>query len=252
VERINKGSSPNNSCDVLCNQFSYIKISDSNNHGSVKQKECNSMAEYKGIKSVSWGSPDSDATSHTTTDSVSIRNGGDFSDVSPSPSGTCTMQSRRDHCAQHLLFQSENSKRVDVRDTTEYHKEFSGSSPPQPWHNNVCSSLTGLVDDRATSNSDLTPKTISQQGGTANNIVSDLSGGSGVNFHNLLYARGFQQDSPSSQLYNYPMFAKNGAAVPGPLHQTDDHMAMRAHGTGTYFPDSVCSLHSHRAFFKFF
>lgn len=31
VEGVSKGSSPNNSCDVLCNQFGYIKISDSNN-----------------------------------------------------------------------------------------------------------------------------------------------------------------------------------------------------------------------------
>jgi hypothetical protein len=33
-----------------------------------------------------------------------------------------------------------------------------------------------------------------------------------------------------------------------PLYQADDHMAMRARGTGTYFPDPVCSLLEHSSY----
>ncbi|CAD6258688.1 unnamed protein product [Miscanthus lutarioriparius] len=208
AERVNKVT-PNNSCDVLSNQLSNINISDSNNHGPVKQKECNSMADHKEIKSVSWGLLDSDATSHTATDS-----GGDFSEASPTPSETCTLQ-------------SETGQEVLTSDT--------------------------------------------QPGGTTNDTVPNLTGDFDTNLHNLLYARGFHQDSPTTQLY-YPMpmppplqyqnmhpsnghgrknlygYASRNGVVPGPvyppgyfvyrpLYQADDHMAMRARGTGTYFPD---------------
>ncbi|CAL5079919.1 unnamed protein product [Urochloa decumbens] len=50
AERGSKCSSSNNSYDVLSDQFSNFNISDSNNHGSVKQNECDSLAEHKEIK----------------------------------------------------------------------------------------------------------------------------------------------------------------------------------------------------------
>ncbi|XP_066339064.1 uncharacterized protein [Miscanthus floridulus] len=258
VERVNKVT-PNNSCNVLSNQLSNINISDSNNHGPVKQKECNSMADHKEIKSVSWGLLDSDATSHTATDS-----GGDFSEASPTPSETCTLQ-------------SETGKKVDVRNDTipSYHgvsaKQFTGRSHHyiDDAKHNAYSYSTGLIDGLGTSNSVLTSDT--QPGGTTNDTVPNLTGDFDTNFHNLLYAQGFHQDSPTTQLY-YPMpmppplqyqnmhpsnghgrknlygYASRNGVVPGPvyppgyfvyrpLYQADDHMAMRARGTGTYFPD---------------
>ena len=274
VERVNKVT-PNNSCDVLSNQLSNINISDSNNHGPVKQKECNSMADHKEIKSVSWGLLDSDATSHTATDSVSLRGGGDFSEASPTPSETCTLQ-------------SETGKKVYVRNDTipSYHGVSAKQFPGRSHHyiddakHNAYSYSTGLIDGLGTSNSVLTSDT--QPGGTTNDTEPNLTGDFDTNLHNLLYARGFHQDSPTTQLY-YPMpmppplqyqnmhpsnghgrknpygYARRNGVVPGPvyppgyfvyrpLYQADDHMAMRARGTGTYFPDPVRSLHEHSSY----
>jgi hypothetical protein len=268
VERVNNVA-PNNSCDVLSNQLSNINISDSNNHGSIKQKECNSMADHKEIKSVSLGLLDSDATNHATTDSVSIRGGGNFSEASPVPSETSTLQ-------------SETGKKVDVRnDTTPSYygvsaKQFTGRSHHyiEDTKHNAYPYSTGLVDGLGTSNSVLTSDT--QPGGNNNDTVPNLTGDFDTNLHNLLYARGFHQDNPMTQLY-YPMpmppplqyqnmhpsnghgrknpygYAGRNGVVPGhvyppsyfvyrPLYQADDHMTLRTRGTGTYFPDPVRSL----------
>ncbi|CAM0152456.1 unnamed protein product [Urochloa decumbens] len=274
----------------LPSQFSHIDISDSNNHGSIKQKQCNSVAEHKEIESVSGGLIDSDSRGHATTDSGTMRNGGDFYEGSPTASETCTLPSGR-RCAPHQFYQSENGKKVDVRDDTDlphrgmpakqftnrshhsfegakYHNEFSGSFPPPFEH--TAYSPAGLVNGLATSNSMFTPEN-SQPGGATNDIVSDLTGDFHTNFHNLLYAQGFQQDIRASHFY-YPMVAppppqfrnmrpSNGhgrkntygyagmnGAIPNPpyppgyvvwrpFYQTDDHMPTRGRGTGTYFPD---------------
>ncbi|AQK57012.1 PAP/OAS1 substrate-binding domain superfamily [Zea mays] len=263
VERVNNVA-PNNSCDVLSNQLSNINISDSNNHGSIKQKECNSMADHKETKSVSLGLLDSDATNHATTDSLSIRGGGNFSEASPVPSETSTLQ-------------SETGKKVDVRnDTTPSYygvsaKQFTGRSHHyiEDTKHNAYPYSTGLVDGLGTSNSVLTSDT--QPGGNNNDTVPNLTGDFDTNLHNLLYARGFHQDNPMTQLY-YPMpmppplqyqnmhpsnghgrknpygYAGRNGVVPGhvyppsyfvyrPLYQADDHMTLRTRGTGTYFPD---------------
>ncbi|XP_062182543.1 uncharacterized protein LOC133886747 isoform X2 [Phragmites australis] len=293
VERVNNGSSPlySNSCGNLSNQFSDINFSGSNDHGSKKQKECNYMAEHKEIKSVSGGLLDIDATSHATTDSVSMRNGGDFCEASPTASETCTLPSGRRYGAPHLFYQSENGKKVDVTDDTnlshrgmstkrftgryhhsfedaKYRNEFSESS--QLFEHNAYSSSAGLVDGLATSNSIFTSEN-SQPSGTTNDIVSDLTGDFDTNLNNLLYAQGCQQDNPTNQFYyqmlppppaqyrntrpsnghgrNNPYgYSGTNGAVPGPpyspgyfmlrpFYQTDEHMVMRARGTGTYFPD---------------
>lgn len=257
------------SCDILSNQFSNINISDSNNHGSIKQKECNSMAEHKEIKYISWGLLDSYATSHAATDSVSMR-GGDLFEASPTPSETCNLH-------------SENGT-VDVRNDTipPYHgmsaKQYTGRSDHyfEDAKHNAYSYSAGLADGLGTSNSVLTSD-ISEPGGTANDMkMPDLAGDFDTNFHNLLYAQGCQQDNTTPHLY-YPMpsapslqyqnmhpsnghgrknlygYAGRSGVVPGPIYppgyfmlrpvyQTDDHMPVRARGTGTYFPDPVRSL----------
>ncbi|XP_062202180.1 uncharacterized protein LOC133904707 [Phragmites australis] len=293
VERVNKGSSPlySNSCGDLSNQFSNINISGSNDHGSKKQKECNYMAEHKEISCVSGRLLDSDATSHITTDSVSMRNGGDSFEASLTASETCTLPSRRPYCAPHHFYQSENGKKANVRDDTnpshngmstkrftsrsqhsfedaKYRNEFSESSSPLFGHNAYSSA--GLVDGLTTSNSIFTSEN-SQPSSTTNDIVSDLTGDFDTNVNNLRYAQGCQQDNLTNQFY-YQMPAppptqyqntrpSNGhgrknpygyggtnGAVPGlpyspsyfvlrPFYHTDEHMVMRARGTGTYFPD---------------
>ncbi|KAJ1264690.1 hypothetical protein BS78_08G019800 [Paspalum vaginatum] len=290
VERVNKGSSPsyNNSCSDLSSHFSNINIADSNNLGSIKQKQCNSMVGNKEIKSVSGGLLGNDATSHATTDSVSARSGGDFYEALPTASETLPSERRS---APHHFYHLENGKKADVRDDTDpshhgipekrvtgrshhsfedakYHNEFSGSFPPPLEHNAYSSS--GLVNGLATSNSMLAHEN-SQPSGTTNDIVSDLTGDFDANIRNLMYAYGFQQDNPVNQFY-YPVpapsplqyrntrpsnghgrknpygYAGMNGAVPcppyppgyfvwRPYYQTDDHMAMRARGTGTYFPD---------------
>jgi hypothetical protein len=298
VEKVNKRSSPlySNSYGDLSSQFSNIDISDSNNHGLVEQKQCNSMAGHKEIKSVSSGLLDSDATDHTTTDSGSVRNGGDLYEASPTARETCTLASGR-CCAPHQFYQSEGGKKDDVRDDTDlphngmptkhftdrshhsfedtkYHNEFLGRfSPSLSLEHNAYSSA-GLVGGLATLNSMFTPENSQLRCTTTE--VSDLTGDFNTNFHNLMYAQAFQQDIPVNQFY-YPMIApsppqyqnmrpSNGCgrkkpygyagmngAIPSPpyphsylvwrpFYQTDDHMAMRGRGTGTYFPDPVCSL----------
>ncbi|RLM58489.1 uncharacterized protein C2845_PM18G13840 [Panicum miliaceum] len=294
VEKVNKRNSPlySNSYGDLSSQFSNIDISDSNNHGLVEQKQCNSMAGHKEIKSVSSGLLDSDATDHTTTDSGSVRNGGNLYEASPTARETCTLASVR-CCAPHQFYQSEGGKKDDVRDDTDlphngmptkhftdrshhsfedakYHNEFLGRfSPSLSLEHNAYSSA-GLVSGLATLNSMFTPEN-SQLGCTTTDIVSDLTSDFNTNFHNLMYAQAFQQDIPVNQFY-YPMIAPpppqyqnmrpsngcgrkksygyagmNGAItsppyphsylVWRPFYQTDDHMAMRDRGTGTYFPD---------------
>lgn len=253
--RVYKCSSPNNSCDILSNLFCNINISDSNNH-MVKQKECNSLAGHKEIKYVSWGPKliDSDATSHATTDSLSMRNDGDFSKTFPTSSGTCTLQSGRDYRAHHLSYQSEKGKEIDVRDDTNpphhgilakrfrgrshhsfeeptNHREFSGSSPPLPRDNSYYSSTRLMV-----SCSVLTTE-ISQPGGITNNIVSGLTGDLNRNFHNRLYAQGLRQDNPTNP-FDYPMRA------PPPVRYRNMRPSgyVSTKGTGTYFPDPVSYL----------
>lgn len=292
VDRVNKDSSPSyiDSCGDLSTQFSSINISDCSNHGSMKQKQCNSMAGNKEIKYVSGGLLGSDATGYAITDSVSLRNGGDFYEASPTASETFTLPSGR-HSAPHHFYHLENGKKVDVRDDTDlshhgmpakqftgrsqhssedakYHNEFAGRFPPPVEHSAHCS--TGLVNGLGTSNSMLTHEN-SESGGSTNDIVSDLAGDFDANCRNLLYAQGFQQDNPVHHYY-YPVLAPpplqyrntrpsnghgrktpygyagmNGAVPcppypPGcfvwrPFYQPDDHIAMRARGTGTYFPD---------------
>ncbi|TKW07556.1 hypothetical protein SEVIR_7G314875v4 [Setaria viridis] len=290
VESI-KGSSPlySNSCGDLSSQFSHIDTSDSNNHGSIKQKQCNSVAGHKEIVSVSGGLIGTNATDYATTDSGTERNGCDFYEASQIASETCTLPSGR-RCAPHQFYQSENGKDVDVRDDTDlphhgmpanqftgksyhsfegakYHNVFSRSFPAPLEHNAY--SPAGLVNGLATSNSMFTPEN-SQPGGTINDIVPDLTGDLLTNFNNLLFAQGCQQGNPVHHYY-YPMpppplqyqnmrpsnglgrknsygYAGMNGAIPSPpyppgyvvwrpVYQTDDHIPMRGHGTGTYFPD---------------
>ncbi|RLM98151.1 uncharacterized protein C2845_PM06G15750 [Panicum miliaceum] len=214
VGKVNKRSSPlySNSYGDLSSQFSNIDISDSNNHGLVEQKQCNSMAGHKEIKSVSSGLLDSDATDHTTTDSGSVRNGGDLYEASPTARETCTLASVR-CCAPHQFYQSVGGKKDDVRDNTDlphngmptkhftdrshhsfedakYHNEFLGRfSPSLSLEHNAYSSA-GLVSGLATLNSMFTLEN-SQLGCTTTDIVSDLTGDFNTNFHNLMYAQAF-------------------------------------------------------------
>jgi hypothetical protein len=156
-----------------------------------------------------------------------------------------------------------------------YSDGFSRSSPLLFGHQAYSSA--NLVDDLEKYNSVYTYEN-SEPGGTTNDIVSDLSGDFDSNFNNLLYAQGCQQDNPTNQFYYQMMppppaqywdthpslgpgsknpyeYAGTNEAVfspphsPGyfvmrPFHQIDDHtaMIMRAHGTGTYLPNPVCSL----------
>ncbi|KAL6905751.1 hypothetical protein ACP4OV_003352 [Aristida adscensionis] len=127
-----------------------------------------------------------------------------------------------------------------------------------------------LVDALATSNSVFASEN-SQRGGAANDTVSDLTGDLNTHWNNLMYVQQYQLDNPTSQVY-YQMpstppaqyqntrssnghgrknafgYAGTNGVVPGPsfspsyvwfrpYFQTDDPTAMRARGTGTYFPD---------------
>ncbi|XP_062198371.1 uncharacterized protein LOC133901096 isoform X2 [Phragmites australis] len=262
VERVNMGCSPlsySNHCGDLSNQFNNISISCSNIHGTIKQKERNSMAAQKEIKFVSGGLPDSDSTNHTTTNSVSMRNDGDLCEASPTTIETCTLPSGRGNRAPHFFYQSENGKKVDLKDDTNPShcgvstKRFAGRSPHS--------------FEVAKHHNDFPP------GVTANDIVSDLTGDFSTNYNNLLYAQQCQHENPTNQVY-YQMlrsppaqyqntrssnghgrsnaygYAGTNGVVPGPpyspgyfvfrpFYQTDDPTAMRARGrgTGTYFPD---------------
>jgi hypothetical protein len=136
--------------------------------------------------------------------------------------------------------------------------------------------------DRRRVNNSSSPLYINRYGDLSyqfNNILKDLTGDFKTNFHNLQYAQGFQQVNPENPFYygrlappplqyqntrpsngqgrkNPHAYASMNGAVPCPPYpsgylvwrpfvQPDDPMAMRAHGTGTYFPDPVCSLHGH-------
>ncbi|ONM42261.1 PAP/OAS1 substrate-binding domain superfamily [Zea mays] len=212
-KRVNNCSAPlySNPCGDFSYRFNNINISDSINHDdSIKQKQCNSIAGEKAIKSISDGLLDSEGSSHASTDdSVSVRNSGDFYEAltTISPSG------RR--YAPHQFYQLENGK-VVVRHNTnmshhgmptkqftsrsyhsfedaKYHNEFSGSFLPPIEHNAYSSA--GFVNVLATSNSACTHEN-SQLGGANNNILKDLTGDFETYFHNLQYAQGFQQDNP--------------------------------------------------------
>ncbi|TVU31824.1 hypothetical protein EJB05_23525 [Eragrostis curvula] len=296
VERVSKGSSPfySSSHGDLSNQFSNINISHPSNHASIKQNEHNSTAEHKVIKAVSSRFLDSDATSHASIDSASLRNHSDFCESSPTASETCALSSERLYCAPNPFHQSENGKMVDFCDDpnppphgmstkqfsgrshhsfedSKYNNGFSGSSSPLFGHPTY-SSPASLVDGVGKTNSFYTSEN-SQGGGTINDVVLDLDGDFNANLNHLLFAQGYQQDNPTNQFYYQMMppppppaqyrstspaldhgrknpyrYAGMNGAVPGPpyspgcfvlrpFHQTDDQMAMRARGTGTYFPD---------------
>ncbi|KAK3135980.1 hypothetical protein QOZ80_5BG0426170 [Eleusine coracana subsp. coracana] len=263
VERVSQDSSPlcSNSNGDLSDQFNNINISDSNYHGLVKQNE-----HTRGLL-------DSDATSYVSTDSPSMKNGGGFCEASTA-TGTCALPSERHHYAPHTFYHPGNSKKFDGSNGTnlsnhempsnrvsgrshhsfedaKHSNGFSGSSPPFFGHHAYSS--VDSVDGLAKYNSVYGSKN-SQPGSTTSDIVSDLSGDFDTNFKNLLYAQGCQQDNSTNQVY-YQMMPPPaqywntrpalGLGPPysphyfvlRPFHQTDDHTAMRTHGTGTYFPD---------------
>jgi hypothetical protein len=297
VERVDQGNSPvyNNSYCDISDHFNNIEVSDSNNHGLIKQNGQNSMAENGDLNAVSRPLLDSDAMSSASFDSPSMGSGGGLCEASIA-SETCALPSERHDCAPNLCYHLENGKKVDLSDDTnlsnhgmptkrvsgrphdsfedaKYSNGFSGSSPPLFGHHAY--SAADLVDDLANYNSVYKLEN-SQPGDATNDIVPDLSGDFHTIFNNLLYAQECQRDNPIHQFYYQMMpppaaqywntrpslgpgtkspyeYAGTNEAVPGPphspgyfvlrqFHQTDDHMVMKARGTGTYFPNPVCSL----------
>ncbi|KAL6597496.1 hypothetical protein ACP70R_046936 [Stipagrostis hirtigluma subsp. patula] len=230
----------------LSSQLNNISISCSNTHGSIKQKECNSMGEQTELKYASKGLPGGDATNYTGTHSVRMGNDDDFYEASPSG---------RAYHAPHLSCQSENGKKTDVKDDTNKPQH----EVPEKW---FAGRSRHSFDDAKYHNE-------FSRGGAANDTVSDLTGDFGTNCNNLMYARHSQLDNQTNQVY-YQMLGpppaqyrntqpSNGHGrkkaygysgtngVPGPpfspyvvfrpFYQTDDPTVMRARGTGTYFPD---------------
>ena len=273
VERDNMDSSPlhSNSFSDLSDQFNNISISDLNN-GSLKEKEQNPMVEHEEMKSVS----------NPVTSSISMRDGSDLCEAAPSTSEI--LPSRNAHYAQHLLHEPGNAKGGVNYDTNPSHhgmtsKRCTGNMHGDENSHPVENCLTpGIESD----SNGVHIKEVGGDVGTTNDILSDLTGDHGTNFNNLLYAQGCHQDYPMNHDYPvnqvyYQMPApspaqyqnnhlpnghsrKNGYGYAGtsgmspgsyppgyfvlrPFYQPDD--PMRARGTGTYFPDPVCSLFAH-------
>ncbi|KAL5205508.1 hypothetical protein ABZP36_033717 [Zizania latifolia] len=119
VERANNDCLPlysSNSFGDLSDQFNNISISDSSNHGSLKQKGWNYMAEQNERKSVSGGCLARKATNPVKTNSTGMRNGSD-SCVPATTSSTraCTLPSKEGHNTPDHFNESENGKKAGIK-----------------------------------------------------------------------------------------------------------------------------------------
>uniref|UniRef100_A0A0D9XNC9 PAP-associated domain-containing protein n=1 Tax=Leersia perrieri TaxID=77586 RepID=A0A0D9XNC9_9ORYZ len=249
TERADNDCSPlynNNSFGDLSDQFNNISISDSSNHGSLKQKGWNYMAEYKESK--------------TTNPETSISTGGSDScePVPPLITGACSLPSEEGHGAPDLFNESENGMKAGIKhDTNSSHNGTSTTGYTGRSHQ----SFEEVDDDDEGSN------------------WSDLTGDYETNRNNLLYAQGFHQDYPMNPYYPFgPVYYQMPSPPParyqnrrssnghsrnnaygyagtngiGPAPCPPGYIMMRpsysqiddpnrVRGTGTYFPNpSLC------------
>jgi hypothetical protein len=119
VERVSRSGSSSlysDSCGDMSDQFNNINISDSSNHGLIKQNGHNSIAMNVDRKGVSRQLLDSDAMSY-------VRSGSTAGE-------TCALPSERHHCAPHLFYHSKNGcKKVGVSVDT----NLSNHGMPTKW-----------------------------------------------------------------------------------------------------------------------
>jgi len=265
VERDNKGGSPlySSSFGDLSDQFNTISISGLNNHGSLKEKEQNPMGEHEEMKSVS----------NPVTSSTSMRDNGDFCETAPSTSETLSS-------GKALLYEPGNGKVGVNSDVNLAHhgtalKGYPGTKYGSENSYPVNNCLTSSKDSDSNG---AHIKEVGGDGGSTNDILSDLAGDHGTNLNNLFYAQGCHQDYPMN--HDYPVnqvyyqmpapppaqyqnnrspnghsrknaygYAGTSGVSPGsypagyfvvrPFYQPED--PMRARGTGTYFPDPTLS-----------
>lgn len=263
-ERADNDSSPlynNNSFGDLSDEFNNISISDSSNHGSLRQNGWNYVAENKERKSVSGGWLASKATNPAATNSTGMTNGSDSCEpASPSITGAHSLPSEEGHDALDLFNESESGTKAGIK---------YGTNPSHHGMSTVSYAGRSHQSFEEVDNDDR---------GTIDSNWSDLTGDYTTNFNNLLYAQGFHQDYPMNQYYPFgPVYyqmpsppparyqnrrSSNGHSrnnvygyagtngigpapcPPGylimrPYSQIDD--SNRARGTGTYFPNPVCS-----------
>ncbi|KAF0916576.1 hypothetical protein E2562_007651 [Oryza meyeriana var. granulata] len=261
AERTDNDSSPlynNNSFGDLSDQFNNISISDSSNHGSLKQNRSNYMVEHEERMSGSGGWLASKSTNPATTNSTGMINGSDsYEPASPSMTGACCLPSEEGHDASDLFNESESG----TKDGIKYDANPSLRGMPTMGYSGRSHQSFEEVDD-------------DDGGGTVNSNWSDLTGDYTTNFNNLLYAQGFHQDYPMNQYYPFgPVYYQMPSAPPAryqnrrssnghsrnnvygytgtngigpapcppgylimrPYSQIDD--SNRARGTGTYFPN---------------
>ncbi|BAF27424.1 uncharacterized protein [Oryza sativa Japonica Group] len=259
-ERADNDSSPlysNNSFGDLSDEFNNISISDSSNHGSLRQNGWNYVAENKERKSVSGGLLASKATNPAATNSTGMTNGSDSCEpASPSITGAHSLPSEEGHDALDLFNESESGTKAGIK---------YGTNPSHHGMSTVSYAGRSHQSFEEVDNDDR---------GTIDSNWSDLTGDYTTNFNNLLYAQGFHQDYPMNQYYPFgPVYypipsppparyqnrrSSNGHSrnnvygyagtngigpapcPPGylimrPYSQIDD--SNRARGTGTYFPN---------------
>uniref|UniRef100_A0A0E0F1T9 Uncharacterized protein n=1 Tax=Oryza meridionalis TaxID=40149 RepID=A0A0E0F1T9_9ORYZ len=188
-ERADNDSSPlysNNSFGDLSDEFNNISISDSSNHGSLRQNGWNYVAENKERKSVSGGWLASKATNPAATNSTGMTNGSDSCEpASPSITGAHSLPSEEGHDALDLFNESESGTKAGIKyDTNPSHHGMSTVSYAGRSHQSFEEVDN---DDR----------------GTIDSNWSDLTGDYTTNFNNLLYAQGFHQDYPMNQYYPF-------------------------------------------------
>jgi hypothetical protein len=227
------------------------------------------MVEHEEMKSVS--SP--------VTSSISMRDASDLCEATPSTSENFPL--RKDHYAPHLLYEPGNGKGGVNYDTNPSHPGMTtkGCTGTIYVDKNSHPMENCLAPAKESDSNGVHTKDVGGDGGTINDILSDLTGDDGTNLNNLLYAQGCHQDYPMNHDYPvnqvyYQMPApppaqyqnnrspnghsrRNGYGYAGtsgispppgyfvlrPFYQPDD--PMRTRGTGTYFPDPVCSLFAH-------
>uniref|UniRef100_A0A0D9XW75 Uncharacterized protein n=1 Tax=Leersia perrieri TaxID=77586 RepID=A0A0D9XW75_9ORYZ len=174
TERADNDCSPlynNNSFGDLSDQFNNISISDSSNHGSLKQNGWNYMVEYK----------ESKTTNPETSISTGMMNGSDSCEpVPPLITGACSLPSEEGHDAPDLFNESESGMKAGIKhDTYPSHNGTSTTGYTGRSHQ----SFEEVDDDDEGSN------------------WSDLTGDYETNLNNLLYAQGFHQDYPMNPYY---------------------------------------------------
>uniref|UniRef100_A0ACD5W9U4 Uncharacterized protein n=1 Tax=Avena sativa TaxID=4498 RepID=A0ACD5W9U4_AVESA len=266
IERDNKDSSHlySSSFGDLSDQFKNISISDLNNRGSLKEKEQSPMFEHEEMKSVS---------NHVTS-SINMRDASDLCEAAPSTSEI--LPSTKSHYVPHVLYEPGNGKGGVNYDTSPSHHGMTSTGCIGNMYGDENSHMVEncMAPEKESDSNGVHIKEVSGDGGTTNDILSDLTGDDGTNLYNLHYAQGCHQDYqvnhdyPVNQVY-YQMhppppaqyqnnrspnghsrrngygYAGTSGISPGsyspgyfvvrPFYQPDD--PMRARGTGTYFPD---------------